>query len=50
MRLINRLLAWINEPELLGCPDREMHDRNNENYDVLASAVHGNDTNFGTIN
>ena len=51
MRLIKRLLAWINEPEQLGCPDREIHDRNNENSDVLVTALnHATDTNVGTIN
>lgn len=40
MELIKRLLAWINEPEpSLGCPDTELHDRNNENFDVLVTAL-----------
>lgn len=39
MKLIKRFLAWLNEPEPhLGCPDPELHDRNNEarHGDVLA--------------
>ena len=40
MKLINRFLAWINEPAPhLGCPDPELHGRNNENYDVLVTAL-----------
>ena len=39
MRLINRLLAWISDTEQLGCPDREIHDRNNENSDVMVTAL-----------
>ena len=49
-KLIKKLCDWLNEEETLGCPDPEMHDRNNENYDVLVSAVYGSDTNVGTIN
>ena len=50
-KLIKKLCDWWNEEEALGCPDPEMHDRNNENYDVLLTALnHGIDTNVGTIN
>ena len=50
-KLIKKLFDWLNEEEALGCPDPEMHDRNNENFDVLLTALnHGADTNVGTIN
>lgn len=42
MKLIKRLIAWLNEPQpALGCPDPELHDRNNEarNGDVISTAL-----------
>jgi hypothetical protein len=40
MDLIKRFLAWLNEPDFqLGCPDPELHDKNNENYEVLITAL-----------
>ena len=38
-KLIKKLRDWWNEEETLGCPDPEMHDRNNENSDVLVTAL-----------
>lgn len=33
--------AWLNEPTHLGCPDPELHDRNNESRhcDVISTAL-----------
>lgn len=41
MKLIKRLLEWLNEPTHLGCPDPELHDRNNESRhcDVIKTAI-----------
>lgn len=37
--MIKRFLAWLNQPTYLGCPDPELHDRNNENPNVLLTAL-----------
>jgi len=42
MKLIKQLIAWLNEPQPTpGCPDPEMHDRNNEarHSDVISTAL-----------
>lgn len=42
MKLIKRLIAWLNEPQpTLGCPDAELHDQNNEarHSDVIFTAL-----------
>lgn len=40
MKLIRKFITWINQPEpSLGCPDPRMHDQNNENFDVVVTAL-----------
>lgn len=39
--MIKRFLAWLNKLTHLGCPDPELHDRNNEarHWDVISAAI-----------
>lgn len=41
MKLIKRLIAWLNEPTRLGCPYPELHDRNSEarHCDVISASI-----------